>query len=137
MAAVRRGTVRVADEGKFRIDRLPHAAVSLYARRIGDDRYALDPRAMPGGSAPLRLDLLRGEAVESKADGYEGRVIAHQGPLQHEGRASGGTFRVPGLPPGKWALRKVARSEGPNFASEWETGTPTETEAGATGVALR
>src|SRR5205814_566232 len=55
----RMGDVRVGKDGEFEIDGLPDAPLRLYARRIGDDRFALIEGMRPG-PARQRILLTRG-----------------------------------------------------------------------------
>jgi hypothetical protein len=128
----RMGTVTVGVTGEFRVKGLPSAPVRLFARRIGDTRYAIEVGALPGPQEHT-LALVEGQAIEGRSEGYDGRVIAHQGDLQHEGRAEGGSFRIRGLPPGRWTLRKVSHSDN----MEWETGDGIPADTGATDVRIR
>ena len=104
-------------------------------------RFAMLEGVVPSESRVL-VSLRPGQAIEGRSGDYSGRVIAHQGDLQHEGRAANGVFRIGGLPPGAWRLRRVQRSEdkrsdGSSVAMEWEVGPPITAEAGAQDVALR
>ncbi len=132
----RGGTSSVDANGTFRITGLPSGPVHLYARKIGAEHYGMLRGALPGPTVH-EVALTEGLVVDGACKGYSGRVIFHQGPLQHECRAENGRFSMRGLPPGAWALRRVARSEGKGYAMEWETGEPTEVVAGDRHVTLR
>lgn len=133
---LRQGAVTSDATGDFLISGLPDAPVRLFARRIGDARYGLVEDARPS-TRTLDVPLVTGEAIEGTCDGYSGRVIAHNGDLQHEGRAEGGTFRIVGLPRGRWTLRRVVRQETSNGALEFEDRSETGAESGTANVALR
>jgi hypothetical protein len=123
------GTAAVRADGGFRIEGLPAATVRLYARRIGDDRYAL-AESVPGPT-PVELTLLRGAAIEGTCDESCRRVIARQGDLHQEGRASAGKFRIGGVAPGRWTLRSVLGTE-----LQFESRSSVDAEPGASGVRL-
>jgi hypothetical protein len=132
-----RGNIVTVDaEGAFRIEGLPAEPVRLYARKIGSDDYGLLAGALPGPTTH-EIHLTKGLVVDGECKGYSGRLIFHQGELQHECRAENGRFRMGGLPPGPWVLRRVSRLEGAGWTSEWETGESTEVVAGDRKVTLR
>jgi hypothetical protein len=59
-------------------------------------------------------------------------VIARQGDLHQEGRASAGKFRIGGVAPGRWTLRGVlgtSRIEGSGVGVGFEFESPSSVDA--------
>jgi len=103
-------STRVNTDGSWRITNAKYATGTLFAFRKGDERYAqLDNVTADQG--PHSLSLQFGETISGTVDGYAGEGRKPTIYCMTNGRwvqgsvEKDGTFRITGLPPGRYTVQ--------------------------------